>query len=52
MPDAQTFLLPAHAYLLSQRDQNVPLRRAALADPTAHYEEVEKASWSTSRSSR
>lgn len=32
MPDAQTFLLPSRAYLLSMRDQNVPLRRAALED--------------------
>jgi hypothetical protein len=32
MPDAQTFLLPSRAYLLSMRDQNLPLRRAALDD--------------------
>lgn len=37
MPDAQTFLLPARAYLLSMRDQNLPLRRAALDDALTAY---------------
>jgi len=37
MPDAQTFLLPSRAYLLSMRDQNLPLRRAALDDAEAYY---------------
>lgn len=36
VPDAQTFLLPARAYLLSMRDQNLTLRRAALDDAVAH----------------
>ena len=40
MPDPQTFLLPARAYLLSMRDQNLPLRRAALDDAAAHYRET------------
>lgn len=40
MPDPQTFLLPARAYLLSMRDQNIPLRRVALEDSKAHYDEV------------
>lgn len=37
MPDAQTFLLPARAYLLSMRDQNLLLRRAAIEDAYAAY---------------
>jgi hypothetical protein len=37
MPDAQMFLLPARAYLLSMRDQNLPLRRMALADALGAY---------------
>jgi hypothetical protein len=40
MPDPQTFLLPARAYLLSMRDQNLPLRRTALDDAEAHYREA------------
>lgn len=40
MPDPQTFLLPARACLLSMRDQNLPLRRAALEDAAAHYRET------------
>jgi hypothetical protein len=40
MPDPQTFLLPARAYLLSMRDQNLPLRRVALDDAAAHYRET------------
>jgi hypothetical protein len=39
MPDPRTFLLPARAYLLSMRDQNIPLRRTALDDTKAHYDE-------------
>jgi len=42
MPDPQTFLLPSRAFILSQRDQNLPLRRAALADAEAHYADIEK----------
>jgi hypothetical protein len=41
MPDAQTFLLPSRAYLLSLRDQNLPLRRAALEDAESYFREVE-----------
>lgn len=44
MPDAQTFLLPARAYLLSMRDQNLPLRRAALDDAEAHYRDAPQGS--------
>lgn len=40
MPDPQTFLLPARAYLLSMRDQNLPLRRTAVEDAAAHYRET------------
>lgn len=40
MPDPQTFLLPARAYLLSMRDQNLPLRRAAFDDAASHYRET------------
>jgi hypothetical protein len=40
MPDPHTFLLPARAYLLSMRDQNLPLRRVALEDAAAHYRET------------
>lgn len=39
MPDPQTFLLPSRAYILSMRDQNLPLREAALADAEEHYED-------------
>jgi hypothetical protein len=39
MPDPQTFLLPSRAYVLSMRDQNVPMREAALADALEHFEE-------------
>ncbi len=37
MPDGRTFLLPSRAYLLSLRDQNLPLRRAALEDAERHF---------------
>src|SRR5436190_54532 len=40
MPDAQTFLLPARAYLLSMRDQNLPLRRVALDDALTAYHDT------------
>jgi len=40
MPDVQTFLLPAHAYLLSMRDQNLPLRRVALDDARSAYRDA------------
>lgn len=44
VPDAQTFLLPARAYLMSMREQNLPLRRAALADAAAHYRDAPQGS--------
>jgi hypothetical protein len=40
MPDAQTFLLPSRAYLMSLRDQNLPLRRVALADAESYFHEI------------
>jgi hypothetical protein len=40
MPDAQTYLLSSRAYLLSLRDQNLPLRRSALEDAEAHFAAV------------
>jgi hypothetical protein len=40
MPDVQTFLLPARAYLLSMRDQNLPLRRLALHDALSAYHDA------------
>lgn len=44
MPDAQTFLLPARVYLLSMRDQNLPLRRAALDDALTAYRDAPRTS--------
>lgn len=41
LPDSQAVLLPAHAYLLSLRDQNLPLRRLALEDAEAHFASVD-----------
>jgi hypothetical protein len=43
VPDAQTFLLPARAYLLSMRDQNLPLRRVALDDALSAYHDAPQA---------
>lgn len=40
MPDVQTFLLPGRAYMLSLRDQTIPLRRAALEDAALYEEET------------
>jgi len=40
MPDAQSYLLPSRAYLLSLRDQNLPMRRAALEDAEGHFAAV------------
>lgn len=40
MPDAQSYLLPSRAYLLSLRDQNLPLRRAALEDAERQFTTV------------
>jgi hypothetical protein len=42
MPDPQTYLLPARAYVLSQRDQNLPMRRAALADAKGCFDATDK----------
>lgn len=41
LPDSQSILLPARAYLLSLRDQNLPLRRVALEDAEEHFASVD-----------
>src|SRR5688500_12232468 len=38
MPDMQMYVLPGRAYLLSIRDQNLPMRRAALVDARAMFD--------------
>lgn len=38
MPDARTFLLPQRAFMLTYRDQALPVRRAALADSRNHFD--------------
>jgi hypothetical protein len=40
MPDAQTFLLPQRAFMLTYRDQALPTRRAALADSRSHFDSL------------
>jgi len=40
MPDAETYLLPQRAYLLSYRDQALPVRRVALRDSRDHFDAV------------
>src|SRR6266511_1548962 len=39
LPDIATFLLPTRAYLLSMKEQNLSLRRAALIDAESHFRE-------------
>ena len=41
MPDMGMFILPGRAYLRSVVEQNLPLRRAALAGARSHFDSVE-----------
>jgi hypothetical protein len=40
MPDARTHLLPSRAYLRSLKEQNIPMRRSAIADAGGYFERL------------